>query len=87
MNLDLFWELSGWAGAALILTGYALVSLEGTAKIRHHIINLVGGALLLGASAIKDAWFSVALNGFWIVIALAALGKASHMKSKPLSRS
>lgn len=75
MSMSLFWELAGWVGAALILAGYALVSIGGTAKTRHHVINLFGGALLLGASAVKDAWFSVALNGFWIVIALAALAK------------
>jgi len=86
MNLDLFWELAGWAGAALILTGYALVSFGGVAKSRHHAINLVGGALLLGASAVKDAWFSVALNGFWIMIALAALGKTIHMRLNASSR-
>ena len=78
MTIELFWEFAGWVGAALILAGYALVSIGGTAKTRHHVINLVGGALLLGASAVKDAWFSVALNGFWIVIAFAALGKAAY---------
>jgi hypothetical protein len=75
MNMMLLWEVAGWAGAALVLTGFALVSIGGTARPHHHSINLIGGILLLGASAVKDAWFSVALNAAWIVIAVAALLK------------
>ena len=67
------WDLAGWVGAALVLTAFALVSLSGRSKPTHHVINLVGGLLLLVASAVKDAWFSVALNGAWIIIAAAAL--------------
>jgi hypothetical protein len=73
MDMNLFWELAGWLGAALVLAAFALVSMSGTARPHHHTINLCGGALLLGASAVKDAWFSVVLNGAWIVIAAGAL--------------
>jgi hypothetical protein len=75
MNVALLWELAGWAGAALVLTAFALVSISGQARTLHHLVNLAGGVLLLGASVIKDAWFSVALNGAWIVIALVAIAK------------
>ena len=67
------WDIAGWAGAALVLTAFALVSLSGRSGPTHHVVNLVGGLLLLVASAVKDAWFSVALNGAWILIAAAAL--------------
>ena len=80
MELDLFWEAAGWAGAALVLFGYALVSIGGSAKPFHHVINFSGGTLLLGASAVKDAWFSVVLNGFWIAIALVSLGRVVYKK-------
>jgi hypothetical protein len=73
MTIALFWELAGWVGAALVLTAFALVSLSGRARARHHLVNLTGGVLLLGASAVKDAWFSVALNAAWILIAGTAL--------------
>jgi hypothetical protein len=36
-------------------------------------MNLLGAFLLLWASAMKDAWFSVGLNGLWIIIALIAI--------------
>ena len=73
MTAMLIWDLAGWVGAAFVLSGYAMVSMAGSPKTFHHVINLVGGLLLLGASAVKDAWFSVALNAAWIVIALVAL--------------
>lgn len=83
MTAALFWEIGGWVGAALILVGFALISLGGTARTPHHLINLAGGILLLGASAVKDAWFSVALNAVWIVIALAALARAVLARLRP----
>ena len=84
MTMTFFWELAGWVGAGLVLTGFALISIGGTAAARHHVINLVGGALLLGASAMKDAWFSVALNAVWIVIAMVALVKAVRPRRRIL---
>lgn len=75
MSAMLFWEVAGWAGAGLVLTAFALVSMSGSARTVHHVVNLFGGLLLLGASVVKDAWFSVALNGAWIIIAGVAIAK------------
>ena len=67
--------VTGWAGAALLLAAYALVSSEripagGTA---FQVLNLLGAAALTVNSASHRAWPSAVLNTIWIFIGLAAV--------------
>ena len=78
MFASLLLELSGWAGTAALLLAYALVStrrLPGDSS-RYQALNLVGGALVLVNSFYHGAMPSVAVNAFWIAIAVFALGRA-----------
>jgi hypothetical protein len=76
--MNIFLELSGWLGTAALLLAYALVSarrLPGDSP-RYQALNLAGGALVLVNSFYHGAMPSVAVNAFWIAIALFALSRA-----------
>jgi hypothetical protein len=67
----------GWAGAALLLLAYTLVSmrrLEGR-SLAFQLLNLLGSAGLAGNSAANGAWPSAALNLVWMAVAVATLGR------------
>ncbi len=75
--IHLLLELSGWLGTAALLLAYALVStrrLPGDSP-RYQALNLVGGALVLVNSFYHGALPSVAVNAFWIAIAVFALSR------------
>ena len=61
---DLLLAAVGWAGAALLLSAYALVSTNRLAGggITFQLMNLAGAAGLAANSAVNDAWPSVALE-------------------------
>ena len=76
--MTLLLELAGWLGTAALLLAYALVStrrLPGDSP-RYQALNLAGGGLVLVNSFYHGAMPSVAVNVFWIAIALFALGRA-----------
>ena len=61
----------GAVGPVLLLGAYYLVStgrVTATAP-RYQAMNLVGSLVLLGYSAMFDAWVSVVLNAVWALIA------------------
>lgn len=74
---DLLIHLCGWAGTAMILAAYYLVS---TQKVRsidpgYQWLNLIG-SLVLGINVFyKKAWPAVALEVIWAGIAVFALIK------------
>ena len=77
MTTEFVLELAGWLGTAALLLAYALVStrrLPGDSP-RYQALNLVGGALVLVNSFYHGAMPSVAVNAFWIAIALFTLGR------------
>lgn len=76
----------GAAGTILVLGAYFLVS---TRRIRSESVtfqamNLVGAVLLTVYAVVLTAWATVALNGIWGVIALAALARVvrQHREGK-----
>lgn len=73
-----FIDMAGWAGAALLLLAYGLVSNRRLAgdSARFQLLNLSGGVLLAANSAYHGALPSVAVNAVWIVIGLTALLRA-----------
>ena len=68
----------GWAGAALMLIAYALVSLRGFkgTSVAFQLLNIAGSALLLANSAYYGAYPSAFVNVVWIGIAIAAVARA-----------
>ena len=65
----------GWAGAALLLGAYALVSAGRLAGggLTFQLMNLGGAAGLAINSAVNGAWPSVALNLVWIAVGAVTL--------------
>jgi hypothetical protein len=68
----------GWAGMALLIGAYVLVTLGRIAGpgLTFQLMNLVGGALLMVNSAYYGAWPSAALNVVWVIIGVAGLVRA-----------
>lgn len=68
-------EAAGWAGAALVLLGYVLVSTGrlGGGSAPFHWLNMIGAGGLTLVSAWHAAWPAAWLDGAWALIALAAL--------------
>ncbi len=68
-------DILGWAGTALIVLAYYLISnnkLDASSPA-YHILNIVG-SIALGINVfIQKAWPAVALEVIWAGIAMAAL--------------
>ena len=79
-------ELIGWAGAALILGAYALLS-SGRLRaesLTYHLMNIVGAAGFVVNSGWNGAIPSAAMNVVWIGIGLYALRarRRIHLKTR-----
>ena len=75
----------GWAGMALLISAYALVTagrLAGT-SLTFQVMNLLGGALLMVNSAYYGAWPSAALNLVWVVIGTVGMARAGVRRRVP----
>ena len=81
---DLLLAAVGWAGAALLLSAYALVSTNRLAGggVTFQLMNLAGAAGLAANSAVNGAWPSVALNLVWIAVGLTALARHSQLSDR-----
>ncbi|WP_344968124.1 CBU_0592 family membrane protein [Streptosporangium fragile] len=68
-------NLLGWAGAAAMLYGYAMVSASRMAGdgMTYQAINLVGAAALMVNTAYHAAWPSAVLNVVWGAVGLASV--------------
>ncbi|MFQ5696047.1 MAG: hypothetical protein ACE5HB_08665 [Terriglobia bacterium] len=70
-------DVVGWAGAALLLVAYGLVSARKVtgASAGYQWLNLVGSILLMVNTAFYGAYPSAFVNVVWLVIAVWALRK------------
>lgn len=77
MDLDLIYDLTGWAGAVILLVAYGMVSTRRLAgdSATYQLLNLVGGVCLLLNTYHYGAFPSVGVNLFWIGIAVHTLSK------------
>lgn len=68
-------DISGWIGAILLLLAYGLVSRKKVAgdAISYQLLNAVGSIFLIVNSFYYKAYPSVAVNVFWISIALITM--------------
>lgn len=69
--------VAGWSGAVGLLIGYALVSGGRMAGdgLGYQLVNVFGSIGLGAAAFCGRVWSSVALNGVWVLIGLAALSR------------
>jgi hypothetical protein len=75
--VNLLIEVVGWAGAALILVAYGLLSagkLSGR-SVSYQVMNVVGATGFVINSGYNGAIPSAALNVIWVGIGIAALLK------------
>ncbi|TMR92277.1 CBU_0592 family membrane protein [Nonomuraea basaltis] len=79
--MDLLLAAIGWAGAALLLAGYALVSSSRISGdgVAYQLVNLVGSVSLMVNSAYSAAWPSAGLNLVWAAIGAVALVKLTRV--------
>ena len=85
MGKNLFIDIFGWGGVAVLLIAYGLIStkkVEGDSFV-YQFLNLAGSALLIANSFYYGAYPSVGVNLAWIGIAVAALTRRqiAHNKS------
>ncbi|GAA3119296.1 CBU_0592 family membrane protein [Streptosporangium carneum] len=82
--MSLFVDLLGWAGAALMLYGYAMVSSSRMAGdgMPYQIVNLVGAIALMINTAYHSAWPSAILNVVWGVIGLVAVTRTVTARNR-----
>lgn len=80
--MDIFVEVFGWIGAALLLTAFYINSrgIYPATSRESLLINIVGGAGLLTNGWYHGALPSVALNGIWILVGVSAYLKIKMNK-------
>lgn len=82
--MQLLIDTLGWAGTALYLVAYALVSLkkvEGDSLL-YQGINILAGALLIVNTYYWRAYPSLGLNAAWIAIAFLTLGRKYLLRNR-----
>ena len=77
-------EVIGWAGAALILGAYALLSVGKlrAESVTYQLMNILGAAGFVVNSGWNGAIPSAAMNVIWIGIALYALRQRRRLQVK-----
>ncbi|BCW73116.1 hypothetical protein [Arthrobacter sp. NicSoilB8] len=82
--MEVLWEIAGWAGAALILTAYLVVSMGWLkAGRRFQTANLVGACAFIINGAVHEAWPSVVTNIAWFLISAVALLRMRSASQPP----
>jgi len=74
----------GWAGAAMLLAAYALVSAKRITGdgVAFQSLNTAGGAALALNSAVNGAWPSAVLNVIWVAIGAVAMFRLARSRSR-----
>ena len=77
-------EVIGWAGAALILGAYALLSVGKlrAESVTYQLMNILGAAGFVVNSSWNGAIPSAAMNVIWIGIGLYALRQRRRLQIK-----
>ena len=88
-QVDLLVEIIGWVGSIEILLAYGLNSYQ---KIRSDsltfsLLNLTGGLFLTVYSIYKEAFANTFVNLVWVIIAVIALGRFYHHRTRKNSPS
>ena len=77
-------EIIGWAGAALILGAYALLSARKlrAESLTYHMMNILGAAGFVVNSGWNGALPSAAMNVIWMGIGIYALHQHRRLQVK-----
>jgi hypothetical protein len=80
-------EAAGWAGALLILVGYAFLSMNKLSgqSIAYQAMNVVGAAGFIGNGWYHGAMPSAVLNIVWMLIGVVALWRLFKRKGSSTS--
>ncbi len=70
-------------GAVLVLTGFAASQLGwlGARSISYLTLNIVGAALLAALALHDGDWGFLLLEGVWVAVSLASLGRELRVRS------
>jgi hypothetical protein len=74
----MFYTIVGWAGAALILLAYCLVTTKKLSSVSKEFqwLNLFGAVGVVINSSVHRAFPAVGLNAAWAIVAVYGLVKA-----------
>jgi hypothetical protein len=83
MNNLIWFDVMGWIGAAVLLVGYAMVSLKKAAgdSIVYQVLNIVGSILLAANTLAYGAYPSTFVNVIWIGIAVFSMATRGRVQS------
>jgi len=83
MSNHLWFDAIGWAGAALLLVAYAMVSskkLEGNSTV-YQLFNIIGSLLLAANTIFYRAYPSSFVNLIWMAIAVFSIAHSRRLSS------
>jgi hypothetical protein len=71
-TLDVWMEVAGWAGSAMVVLAYAMLSMNKwkSSDVIYQMMNLAGSTLLIIFTLYKRAFPPATVNTIWAVIAL-----------------
>lgn len=74
-SLDVWMEVAGWAGSALVVLAYAMLSMNKwkSSDVIYQLMNFIGSSLLILFTLYKRAFPPATVNTIWAVIALFSL--------------
>jgi hypothetical protein len=83
MNNLIWFDAMGWVGAAVLLLGYAMVSLKKAAgdSMLYQVLNIIGSILLAANTIAYGAYPSTFVNMVWIGIAIFAIAARGRTQS------
>lgn len=83
--MEVLWEITGWAGAAAILSAYLAVSMNWIKAGRgFQAANLLGACAFIVNGAFHGAWPSVVTNIAWFLISAIALLRMRSASQRPV---
>ncbi|PWT79483.1 MAG: hypothetical protein C5B58_13375 [Acidobacteria bacterium] len=83
MNNYVWFDVIGWAGAAVLLIAYAMVSskkLEGN-SVTYQLLNIIGSVLLAANTVFYRAYPSSFVNLIWMGIAIFSITNRRRIPS------
>jgi hypothetical protein len=84
-TVDVWMEVAGWAGSAMVVLAYAMLSMNKwkSSDVIYQMMNLAGSTLLIVFTVYKRAFPPATVNTIWAVIALFSLIQmATNEKNK-----
>jgi hypothetical protein len=79
-NMNAVFQVTGWIGAVLLLIAYMAISnnrLTSNSKV-YHLLNLLGATLIVINTYHFNAHGPLALNIFWVSVAVFHLFRLAH---------